>query len=509
MLQLQLVILAALGIISLGINHHRDGHSNLEMVPGERLQPLHSILVDSKNTEQTNKIKKEIENVGSWWTHIGGRLYSPVAKEFDPALRNATSFLAEGEGLRRVGVQDFYVAVAGTEENLPAAFQAHRVGGSSPYHILYMPNMSEEERLKVIKTHMGETQNKNHHGNRKKFHSLFHLSKGFTPFLPFVANQSYKTSLSFSQSMAEVNTVKSVTAEKYWAYLQDLVNFGTRAVDKPNASKVQNYFTNKFTSFGLKTCKQAVQIDGTPSNNILAFLPATASDSNPQIVTIGAHYDSRPFEGEAPGAEDNGSGSAALLSIAEALAKSTVGTKHHIVFVAFTGEELGLYGSKAYIDEFGSWGDECRTVLSSMMTTTSVKKTINTCKAAIIMDEIGWSSDKLDGHTVTLETREFAENPVMNHLAAASEKFNSAKFIDNNGVAGGNLNIVSSFNPFGSDHMPFLNVGKAAVLTINGDDEAYPNYHKKTDTIENVDKQLAIKITRMNLAALIRIANDD
>ena len=113
---------------------------------------------------------------------------------------------------------------------------------------------------------------------------------------------------------------------------------------------------------------------------------------------------------------------------------------------------------------------------------------------AIIMDEVGWLSNKLEGPTVNLESYNWASN-ILEHLAQSSKTHN-----------GDDLTVVHSSNPFGSDHMSFLDRAFPAVLTINGDDEAYPNYHQSSDTIVNVNKTLMHLIGRMNMGALLRVA---
>merc|ERR1711957_431801 len=77
--------------------------------------------------------------------------------------------------------------------------------------------------------------------------------------------------------------------------------------------------------------------------------------------TVGAHYDSRPFSGAAPGADDNGSGVAALLAIAKAFTDTKAQTKKNVYFVGFAGEEDGLDGSAAYTKALfeGGLPEEC------------------------------------------------------------------------------------------------------------------------------------------------------
>jgi acetylornithine deacetylase/succinyl-diaminopimelate desuccinylase-like protein len=97
--------------------------------------------------------------------------------------------------------------------------------------------------------------------------------------------------------------------------------------------------------------------EGTPrtGRNVVAHLDHGAE----RTIVIGAHYDGLGFGGvgsRAPGdssihngADDNASGVAALLEIARQLQASEA-RSHNVLFVAFSGEELGLYGSKHFVD---------------------------------------------------------------------------------------------------------------------------------------------------------------
>jgi len=113
---------------------------------------------------------------------------------------------------------------------------------------------------------------------------------------------------------------------------------------------------------------------------------------------------------------------------------------------------------------------------------------------AIILDEVGWKSPKLSKTTVNLESYD-SSDPVMRELRQSTQTHNGEK-----------MDVIHNGSPFGSDHMSFLNDGMQAVLTINGDDEAYPHYHQKSDTIENVDPEMMAMIGKMNLGATYRLA---
>ncbi|KAG0707243.1 hypothetical protein DFH29DRAFT_1066453 [Suillus ampliporus] len=78
-----------------------------------------------------------------------------------------------------------------------------------------------------------------------------------------------------------------------------------------------------------------------------------ASEDTTATVLISGHYDSRGSFGSqrAPGGNDDGSGTIALLGIARAIANTGVKFRSNVELVAFAGEEQGLYGSKAYARE--------------------------------------------------------------------------------------------------------------------------------------------------------------
>jgi Zn-dependent M28 family amino/carboxypeptidase len=64
------------------------------------------------------------------------------------------------------------------------------------------------------------------------------------------------------------------------------------------------------------------------------------------------------------------------------------------------------------------------------------------------------------------------------------------------------LKVETSLNPFASDHVPFINAGIPAVLTIEGADSANGHIHSANDTLNFIDWSLAAEILRMNIAAL-------
>lgn len=96
-------------------------------------------------------------------------------------------------------------------------------------------------------------------------------------------------------------------------------------------------------------------IEQRHARNVIATKPG-ATD---RVIVIGGHYDSIEV---GKGAVDNGSGIAVMLELARVFSKRNL--EHTLTFVAFDAEELGLYGSKEYVD---SLPDEARKRIDAML----------------------------------------------------------------------------------------------------------------------------------------------
>jgi Zn-dependent M28 family amino/carboxypeptidase len=115
--------------------------------------------------------------------------------------------------------------------------------------------------------------------------------------------------------------------------------------------------TRQFRAVPLKVRLDATirsKISRSETSNVLGRWPGRGSLAN-EAVLIGGHYDhfgiGSPVNGDSiyNGAEDNASGTAAVMTVAEAFARSGARTGRSIVFVAFTAEESGLLGSQALV----------------------------------------------------------------------------------------------------------------------------------------------------------------
>jgi leucyl aminopeptidase len=136
-----------------------------------------------------------------------------------------------------------------------------------------------------------------------------------------------------------------------------LVTFGTRRSDQPGGRAAQDYIFAWFSELDLDDV-YLDDFDGGADNVIGVLRGSRRPD---RMHVIGAHYDSVNREGPtapAPGADDNASGTAALLEIARAIRASGQRPTETIIFAAFAAEEVGLKGSSAFVAGLDSWEEQ-------------------------------------------------------------------------------------------------------------------------------------------------------
>jgi hypothetical protein len=197
--------------------------------------------------------------------------------------------------------------------------------------------------------------------------------------------------------------------------------------------------------------------------NVLADLPGASSD----VVLIGAHLDSWD---PAQGANDDGSGVAAVLEAARILKSLGVKPRRTIRFAFFSGEEEACLGSRAYVKAHE--GEMDRT------------------KAVVIMDEGAQAPRGLQLHG-----RADLEKPVKALLAPFSSF----------GATGTTLDAS-----FDQDHGPFMVVGVPAMTLWVEDGDYDTNHHAVTDTLDKIDPRLLAADTAVlaSLAYLLADAPD-
>jgi hypothetical protein len=226
-------------------------------------------------------------------------------------------------------------------------------------------------------------------------------------------------------------------------------------------------------SYGLKPRRHTYQVRGFDCHNIEAEIKGSKLPK--EIIIIGAHYDS--FTGT-PGANDNGSGTAAMLVLAKQFAKSK--PDRTLRFVAWTNEEppyfqnRGLMGSWVYAEECRQNNDDIKAVLSleTMGYFTDAK---NSQKYPAPLNLMYPSTGNFIGFVANLNSRSLQRRVIKTFRQHAKIPSEGASLPDALPGVGW------------SDHWSFWQEGYAGVMVTDTAPFRYPHYHKSTDTPDKIN----------------------
>jgi hypothetical protein len=211
------------------------------------------------------------------------------------------------------------------------------------------------------------------------------------------------------------------------------------------------------------------------TENVVAILTGTDPSLKSETIVIGAHYDhlglghygarERSSEGRAhPGADDNASGTAVVLDLARRLSELPAKPGRTIVFVAFSGEELGLYGSRHFVTH------------ASFLSST---------RAMINLDMVG----------------RLRENRLTVFGARSGSTFGN---IVSEVAQDLGLQVTQSDSVGRSDHMSFYNKKIPVLHFFTGN---HADYHRPSDTWEKLNIEGMAKVSDLVLLSALRIAN--
>jgi len=302
------------------------------------------------------------------------------------------------------------------------------------------------------------------------------------------------------------NKQHEFTAQKFQDTLKDLVAVteGSRYIGHPGNKKAAMHLMKTFKEAGLevKEHKFAYQLPNVGSGknllnamfekngNIAGFKKGTDPVLSKETIVIGAHYDSVNWRENsptgmknAPGVDDNGSGTTALLMIANALKNHN--SKRSILLVGFNAEEEGILGSKAFVPEVLKSGE------------------YGTLKAALIADEIAFAGRKEKG----LDRKAIFETSgkVPGAMLLVDTAAHTVQEDNDSKIAG----FMVNKHGFGSDHMSFLDNGIPAMLLIERDDEwrADEHGHSSEDVFDDLNMEFGASMSRLLYRTGMKLAN--
>lgn len=235
--------------------------------------------------------------------------------------------------------------------------------------------------------------------------------------------------------------------------------------------KATRYAYDYFVSLGLPTTFDYYTLYGYQARNVLA---QQVGLSQPQrIYLLSAHLDSLSYEDpyyNAPGADDNASGAAALMVIAEVLRAYPFACT--LRYALFTGEEQGFFGSEAYAQDIYQNQENLQAVLN--------------------LDMIAYNTPNSPPE-IELHTRYGHQGDLA--LARLFRDVVFAYALPLNAVI---LQDGLSF----SDHQSFWNLGYPAILAIEDWQDHTPHYHHTSDRLSTLDMSYYTSFARAALATL-------
>jgi hypothetical protein len=263
--------------------------------------------------------------------------------------------------------------------------------------------------------------------------------------------------------------VADASVERIYGYEKTLFDFDSKYVTQPGNKLAASYLFDTYKSFGYSSEYQSFQYRARGSTqtgssaNVIATLTGTV---NPELVyVVSSHYDSVAV---GPGADDDSSGTAALLETARLLANHPQPAT--IVFASFTGEEAGLLGSREFVR---------RAVADKVK-----------IAGALNNDMIGWSNDHRLDNTIRYSNRGIRD---IQHAAAMQ----FSKLITYDALYYKSTDAAAYYEAFGDI------VGGIGSYPVLGN----PHYHQSHDLLEGINHQLVTEVAKTTTASLMLLAS--
>jgi len=301
--------------------------------------------------------------------------------------------------------------------------------------------------------------------SRDEYHNLI-------PILTKNMRFTYKESrdynrFSIKSDISPDTIISKISQDSLYSYVTKLESYGERVTGTTQNYESGEWIKSKFEEFGYEDVyydvfSTTIYQEMTVCRNVVAVKPGISG--NQLQVVIGGHRDAVPGS---PGADDNGSGAAAVMEIARVM--KDIETDLTLIFIAFDAEEQGLHGSWNYANEAAENGDSILVMLN--------------------MDMIGSIYNDYDANLFHGINTFFAQ--MWDDLA------NNYSNID------GHLEGTSR----GSDHYPFQQNGYDVCYSH----EYYfsPVYHSPDDNSSYMDFDYFTRMVKATCAVVVQLNTDD
>lgn len=262
--------------------------------------------------------------------------------------------------------------------------------------------------------------------------------------------------------------VRAATAEvsvgRISDYAHALYQMDSKWYEQPGSQEAIAYLTEKLRQMGYEPDVQWFEPqEGARAANVVATLDGTAEPET--VYVISSHYDSVE---RSPGADDNSSGTTALLEAARVLAERPQEATIQFAFLA--AEEAGLLGAREFVRRAVDESTEIAGVINN--------------------DMLGWTrSHRLDN------TIRYSNDAIRDIQHAAALQFSDLITYDARYVLGTDAGVF--YEEYGDV------IGGTGSYPILGN----PHYHQPHDHLEVINQRLVAEVSRTTVAAIMRLAS--
>ncbi|MDB5907161.1 MAG: aminopeptidase [Massilia sp.] len=327
--------------------------------------------------------------------------------------------------------------------------------------------------------------------------------------------------------------VSEISPQRIQGYIDKLVSFGTRHTMSDTVSETRGIgAARRWIKSELERCGAAgggrlqVAFDGhlhpvdrrlskpTEIVNVVATLPGTQAESRERMYVVSGHYDSRNSDdadavNDAPGANDDASGTAAVMEMACVMARYKFDAT--LVFMAVAAEEQGLYGAADYAEK----ARQNKLNIAGMFTNDIIGSSYNeegkrdNKQVRLFAEGIPATKDMPDNLRTLIATggeNDSLPRQLARHVKEVGERY----------VRGFKVTVIQRRDRYlrGGDHAPFLDRGFAA-LRFTEPAEDFNHQHQNVrkegalqygDLIGFVDPAYVAQVARVNAASLASLA---
>ena len=353
-------------------------------------------------------------------------------------------------------------------------------------------------------------------------------------FIIFFASHTNAQTISIDRNETVVAMLDEISADSLKSYIQKMVSFGTRHTlssqtnPKRGIGAARNYVLGKFKEFEKNAAGRlssfidttTIAADGRRVDrnivlgNVMAILQGT-DPADKRVFIISGHLDSRNSNimdstGEAPGANDDASGVAAVIEAARVMSKNHFAAT--VIFVAVSGEEQGLLGSAFLANKAKKENLEIGAMLNNdIVGSNNSNEThiVNNTQLRVFSEGIPATADEKTAQRIRFLG---LENESASRQLARYVKETGERYVDQ-------LEVVLVYRPDrflrGGDHIPFLKNGFTAVR-ITEMNENFTRQHQDLrtengieygDYLKHIDFDYLKKNTSVNVAVLASLAN--